>query len=119
MTRVVLDTNVLVSGLLKPHGSPGAIVRLVASGELALSFDARILSEYRQVLLRPAFGFRPADVEALLEQIQAAGALAAARPLAHSLPDSDDEMFLEVAIATGAEYLITGDARHFPLARRS
>ena len=114
---VVLDTNVLVSGLLNPYGPPGQIVAMAASGKLSLCFDARILGEYRAVLLRPKFGFRPNHVEVLLEQIQAVGESVAASPLPHPLPDRDDEAFLEVAIVAAAEYLVTGNLRHYP--RRS
>lgn len=66
--RIVLDTNVLVSGLLNPYGAPGQIARMVATGEISLCFDARILGEYRDVLVRPRFGFRAEHVDALLEQ---------------------------------------------------
>ena len=65
---IVVDTNVLVSGLLNPYGAPGQIVNLIAAGELSLAFDARILGEYRNVLLRPAFSFRLGHVHALLER---------------------------------------------------
>ena len=112
--RIVLDTNVLVSGLLNPYGPPGQIVVLVAAGEVSLCFDARILAEYREVLLRPKFDFHARHVEALLEQIRAAGASAAAAPLRDPLPDRDDEPFLEVAIAAPADYLVTGNPRHYP-----
>jgi uncharacterized protein len=112
--NVVLDTNVLVSGLLNPYGAPGRIVELVASGELSLRFDTRILGEYREVLLRPAFSFRVEQIESLLEQIRSAGALVATVPLPHRLPDHDDEPFLEVAMAAGADCLVTGNLRHYP-----
>lgn len=62
--KVVLDTNVLVSGLLQPFGLSGQIVSLVASGELVLCHDARILAEYREVLLREKFRFDPERIEA-------------------------------------------------------
>ena len=107
--RVVLDTNVLVSGLLKPYGTPGEIVRMTSAGTMALCHDARIMTEYRDVLLRPRFGFRPADVNALLDQIQACGYPVAASPLPRPLKDRDDEIFLEAALAGGAAYLITGN----------
>jgi hypothetical protein len=60
--KIVLDTNVLVSGLLTPYGSSGKIVRMIFSGDLTLILDARILSEYRDVLVRPKFGFNKDDV---------------------------------------------------------
>ncbi|MBE0618826.1 MAG: putative toxin-antitoxin system toxin component, PIN family, partial [Proteobacteria bacterium] len=56
---IVLDTNVLVAGLLSPFGPPGQIARMVSSEDLHLCVDARILSEYAEVLRRPRFGFAP------------------------------------------------------------
>ena len=112
--RIVLDTNVLVSGLLNPYGAPGRIVQMVAAGELALCFDARILCEYREVLLRTKFSFSPEHVDALLDQIRTAGEPVSAWPLARSLLDPSDAPFLEVALAAGADCLVTGNARHYP-----
>lgn len=112
--KIVLDTNVLVSGLLQPFGPSGQIVRLVAAGDLALCHDPRILVEYQEVLRRGKFGFDPERVDALLEQIRAGGIPVAARPLAIRLPDSDDEPFLEVALAGRAQCLVTGNLKHYP-----
>ncbi len=112
--RVVLDTNVLVSGLLSPFGNPAEIVRMVASGELSLCLDARTMSEYGEVLRRPKFGFEGDEVTALLDQIEHCGCTVAAGPLPVSLPDRDDDPFLEVAVAGGAECLVTGNVVHFP-----
>ena len=111
--RIVLDTNVLVSGFLRPYGVPGEIVRMVSSGTLELCHDSRILGEYREVLLRPKFGFRPIDVEALLEQIKFSGSPVASEPLSVTLPDPDDGAFLEAALSGKAAYLVTGNAKHF------
>ena len=112
--RIVLDTNVLVSALLSPFGPPAEILRLVTTGTVRLCHDARILGEYRQVLLRPAFPFRPLQVESLLDQIEADGEPITAFALSDRLPDPDDEAFLEVALAADARYLVTGTLRHFP-----
>ena len=112
--RIVLDTNVLVSALLSPFGPPAEILRLVTTGTVRLCHDARILGEYRQVLLRSAFPFRPLQVESLLDQIEADGEPITAFALSDRLPDPDDEAFLEVALAADARYLVTGNLRHFP-----
>jgi putative PIN family toxin of toxin-antitoxin system len=117
--KIVLDTNVLVSGLLQAFGPSGQIVRLVASGELVLCHDVRILAEYQEVLLRKKFRFDPERVKALLEEIKAGGIPVAARPLAIRLPDSDDEPFLEIALASEAQYLVTGNIKHYPAEARS
>ena len=112
--NIVLDTNVLVAGLLSPFGPCGEIVRMVSSGEITLSFDARILTEYEEVLDRPKFKFEKDKVSALLDQIEHRGLTVAASPLTQSLPDIDDDPFLEVAIAAKVECLITGNHVHFP-----
>ena len=112
--RIVLDTNVLVAGLLSPFGPPGEIVRMVSSGELTLCLDARVLSEYAEVLGRPRFGFDEDAVAALLDYMEYRGLVVASSPLPEALPDSDDEPFLEIALACGAEYLVTGNRAHFP-----
>lgn len=116
--KVVLDTNVLVSGLLSPFGSVGEIAQMVTSGILELCYDARILSEYRDVLLRPKFSFEQIHVDYLLDQIKACGHLISAKPLAKKLPDLNDEPFLEVALAGKAECLVTGNLKHYPPKKR-
>jgi len=111
--KLVLDTNVLVSGLLNPHGPPGRIVALVAGGSLALHYDARMLSEYEAVLRRQRFAFPPVLVDLVLHQIVAQGLRTTGVPLPRTLPDPDDEPFLEVAVSAGCP-LVTGNLRHFP-----
>ena len=111
--RVVIDTNVLVSGVLNPHGTPGRILNLLLAGNLTLLHDDRILSEYREVLFRPAFGFPRRDVDDLLDFLELAGEHVSARPLPLLLPDPEDLPFLEVASSGAADALISGNIRHF------
>lgn len=116
--KVVIDTNVIVSGLISPFGSSGEIIRMVASGDLQLCYDARILSEYQDVLVRKKFPFDQIRVGDLLEQIKACGYVATGKPIAKRLPDINDEPFLEVAFGGRAEYLVTGNLKHYPANRR-
>ena len=111
--RVVIDTNVLVSGIINPHGSPGRVVDLIVSQAITVVFDDRILSEYRDVLLRPVFAFQPGDVNALLDFIGFSGEHVTAGPVDLILPDSTDLPFLEVAIAGSVDALVTGNLRHY------
>ena len=112
--KIVLDTNVLVSGLLNPYGPPGQITQMIPRGDFTLCFDARILAEYREVLARPRFSFDEGDVDTLLNFIEVTGHLTSTVPLAQQLPDPDDDMFLEVAIGAQAACIVTGNHRHFP-----
>lgn len=115
---IVLDTNVLVSGLLNPHGAPGRVVDLVIAGEVRVAYDDQLVAEYREVLIRPKFSFDPRDVREVLRGLTADGVPVTARPVAATLPDPDDLPFLEVALAARAEALVTGNLRHFPTRSR-
>lgn len=116
--RVVIDTNVLVSGLLSPYGASAEIVRMLVAGSLDLLYDARIVSEYREVLLRPKFSFDKVYVSQLIEFITHFGVPVASTPIFRHLSDLDDEPFLEVAISGKAECLITGNVVHYPVKSR-
>ncbi len=115
--RIVLDTNVLVSGLLSPQGPPGRILDLVVAGKHQLLLDDRIVAEYRAVLSRPRFGFAPDDVAALVEFLEATGEWVAAQPSELTLADPGDLPFAQVAAAGLAHTLVTGNPRHFPASR--
>jgi uncharacterized protein len=110
--RIVLDTNVVVSGLLSEAGTPAQVVDLCISGDIELVVDQRIVSEYRMVLNRPTLRLDPGDVKDFLRLTDYAEHVVSA-PLAFSLPDPTDEPFLEVAIASGADALVTGNGKHF------
>lgn len=111
---VVLDINILMSGLLRAHSKPATILRLVATAALRVAYDERILAEYRDVLGRPKFPFSPEQIKVFLDQIEADGVPVAALPLSVVLPDPDVAHFLEVAVAAHADALITGNTRHYP-----
>ena len=116
---LVIDTNVLISALLKAESVPASVLRCVLSGDALIAYDARILLEYQEVLSRPRFGFSTVLTDQLLRYLVDIGLVVAAAPLTVSLPDPDDAKFLEVCLATGARAtLITGNVRHFPLSSR-
>ena len=71
--RIVLDTNVLVAGLLSANGPPAWIVEAVLAGELELALDMAIREEYEEVLRRPEFRFGAGHVEDLLAAIDQFG----------------------------------------------
>lgn len=114
--RLVVDTDVLVSGLLTPGGPPARLVDLIVDGQVHLLIDDRILDEYRRVLTRGRFGFNPDDVAALLRFVELSAESVTAARIRFALPDASDRPFLEVAISGGADALVTGNLRHYPAA---
>jgi len=116
--KIVVDTNIIVSGLLTPFGPSGEIVRMVSAGRFILLYDPRILLEYQEVLYRPKFQFDKEKIDTLLDFVIQNGQLVSTIPLKNSLPDPDDEAFLEVAIAGSAGCLVTGNKSHFPASSR-
>ena len=110
---VVIDTNSLVSALWSRSGAPARAVGLVLSGHLIPCYDHRIMLEYRQVLQRPKFRFRPSEINALLDWFKQTGRSVIPAPVDISFVDEADRKFYEVAKYCGA-VLITGNLKHFP-----
>jgi putative PIN family toxin of toxin-antitoxin system len=115
MTRLVLDTNVLVSGMINAFGSPGRILDLVREGNAELVVDDRILAEYTDVLNRPKFRtyFTPHDVRDIIIFMEQNAHYVVSTRHVTSLPDPDDIPFLEVALSAGVP-LVTGNMNDFP-----
>ena len=111
--RIVLDTNVLVSAMLTGGGASDFALQLVLQGAVALLADSRILAEYDEVTARPRFKFDEKERRVLLDVLAYLAEPVVASPLRVSLPDPDDRMFVEVAIAGGADAIVTGNTRHF------
>lgn len=86
MMKIVLDANVLVAGLLSPFGPCGDIVRMVSSGNLTLCVDARVLSEYHEVLKRPKFQFDADRVASILDYIEHSSWAVSSAPFLHHCP---------------------------------
>lgn len=116
--KAVLDTNVVVSGLISEGGPCGQILGLAFDGALHLCVDDRILAEYQAVLPRPRFGLLLGHAAETLETIRLIAEPVVPLPLGARLPDPSDLPFLEVAAACEA-VLVTGNLRHFPARARA
>jgi putative PIN family toxin of toxin-antitoxin system len=110
----VLDTSVLVSGLLSPSGPPGRLVDVLLGRRLRLALDDRVEIEYGEVLARPRLGIEAVRRQAFLAILQFQEHVIA-MPWPHPAPpDQDDVVFLEVALQTPARTVVTGNLGHFP-----
>jgi len=113
MKQWVIDTNVIVSGLMTPSGSSAQIIDAVLNGQVKLVYDSRILKEYRDVLSRPRLKLPPMKIQALLVSMHRQLLVS---PSVSGIigPDSDDIIFIEAALATTDKTIITGNLMHFP-----
>ena len=113
MFNAVLDTNILVSGLLSAKGNPARIMNAFRDKRFNLFYTGEILGEYRDVLFREKFGLHVKDVNEILDLIHIFGFLVISDKSKLSLSDEDDRIFYDAAKVTNA-YLITGNVKHYP-----
>ena len=114
----VIDTNVLVSAMLKFQSVPGKIANEALLGDLIPLLSEEIIAEYREVLARPKFKFDQKNVEILIDGIVDRGIFVDAVPVEEMIPDPKDIVFYEVVMEGRKEhddtYLVTGNTKHFP-----
>lgn len=114
----VIDTNVLVSAMLKWNSVPGNVVSFAFDGTIIPVFNSSILKEYREVLARPKFHFPVEIINDVIEAIENSGLCVEADNLEIALPDPKDRVFYEVVMEerkTEDAYLVTGNIKHFPI----
>lgn len=122
LLRVVFDTNVIVSAALASQkdlvaqGRPSLCLQLALNGLVDLALSPELFSEYEAVLMRPKFDFPRAAVRTLLAEIRASATLVEhVEGLSSELvSDSHDLPILATAVAAAADYLVTGNIKHFP-----
>jgi len=113
--RAVYDCMVFLQGAARPAGPAAACLRLVDDGNVVLCISTEILNEVRDVLTRPETLRRFPElsiewVAAFVGHLELKGIVFAKVPKAVILPrDPKDEPYVNLAIATGAKYLITRD----------
>src|SRR5260221_7926993 len=114
MIRVVLDTNIVVSAMLRSGGLPEAVFNLAVDRNVQLYISQPILDEYEEVLRRPRLDIHPDKVTHALTRIRQASLLVTPTTRVAAASDPDDNIFLECAEAASAHYLVTGNLRDFP-----
>jgi putative PIN family toxin of toxin-antitoxin system len=112
--RLVVDTNVLVSAALEPEGLPRAVLTIAVTRPAKLYISPEILDEYRRVLARREFRLGRGFRQGLLHLITNRARLVRPSRTLEVARDPDDNIFLECADAADADYLVTGNSKHFP-----
>ena len=115
--KVVLDTNVVVSGLLTRGGVCAAIMDQMRTGTFQLCVNGQIAAEYAEVISRSELSIPEGPVSDFLDFVRHRAERVDAALSAAELPDESDLPFLEVALAAEA-VLVTGNTRHFPAKAR-
>ena len=113
----VIDTNVLVSAMLKWDSVPGNILELTYGGTIIPLLNAHIIKEYRDVLARSKFHLTADIIDGAIGELERLGVFLDADTLDAELPDPKDRVFYEVVMEkrkSEAAYLVTGNIRHFP-----
>jgi uncharacterized protein len=112
--RLVVDANIVVSAALKPEGLQRTVLLLAITKPVWLYVSASIFAEYRDVLSRRELQIRRGLRQQLVQLIgkRAHWVVPARRLQVASEPG--DNIFLECADAARADYLLTGNTRHFP-----
>jgi len=114
--RLVLDTNLLVSALLKPGSVPDRLLTIIWAGAALVLYDARMTDEYRTVLARAKFrAIDRARIDELFARLLAHGEeISGAREWTAAMRDDDDRIFVEVALAGRADAIVTGNLKDYP-----
>ena len=116
----VIDTNVLVSALLKWDSVPGNVLQFTITGVVTPVLNEDILREYREVLLRKKLHFPESIVDAILDNLAAQAVFINEEKLDVNLPDPKDVVFYEVVMEERKKqdaFLVTGNLKHFPVER--
>lgn len=112
--KAVIDTNVLVSAVLNPAGTPARVVEAARTQKLTAVLSPAVMAEYAGVLYRARFGFPPDWVASLLTDLDTLGLWLPDVPLTlPALPDPTDAPFIALAKTSGAA-IVTDNLRHFP-----
>lgn len=114
----VIDTNVLVSALLKNGSVPWQVAEEALHGDIIPVVNDEILSEYEDVLNRPKFRFDKRAVKVLLDEFRHRAVFAEAGLIEDVIPDEKDVVFYAVLMEKRKEeeaYLVTGNLKHFPV----
>ena len=94
----VIDTNVLVSAMLKWQSIPGSVLEFAFEGIIVPLLNTEIVNEYREVLAREKFGFTEDIITDVISSLEKNGIKVDADNIEIDLPDPNDRVFYEVVM---------------------
>jgi putative PIN family toxin of toxin-antitoxin system len=111
--RAVIDTNILVSGLIRKQGLPGQVLRHLRDGDFTFIYSVPIMVEVVEVLSRPQiqhkYQVESEDITALINLVRLRGELVSPNRKIDACRDPKDNRFLEAAIEGNADIIVSGD----------
>ncbi len=113
----VIDTNVLVSAMLKWTSVPGNILEFAISGTLIPVLNDEIVAEYRNVLMRDRFHLTKDIVDNIIQALEEHGEYINTDNMDYDMPDPKDVVFYAIVMEKRKDedaYLVTGNIKHFP-----
>ena len=114
----VIDTNVIVSSILKSDSIPGLIIKLVERGTIVPLLNEEIISEYLEVLSRNRFNIDSKRIDDLIKTIETKAIFLEREQVLEDFIDKDDIVFFEIVMSarsTMDAYLVTGNMKHYPI----
>ncbi|MBI2332562.1 MAG: putative toxin-antitoxin system toxin component, PIN family [Chloroflexi bacterium] len=110
--RVAIDTNVLISAIIKPQNRMGLVIVHLRKGDYVLLYSEELLDELTEVLARPKlrkYGMNPEMVSAFIDIILAKGESVDLLTVLDVCRDPDDNLLLSLAVDGEADYVVSGD----------
>lgn len=108
MVRIVLDTNILVSGLLYP-GKPRRLIDLTIRGRIEAVSSIEMIDELRGVLSREKFGLSKEEQAAMIDFVIRLVSITVLKSKFKAVKDPDDDMVINTAYDGKAVYIVSGD----------
>jgi len=113
MLRAVIDTNILISGVISPHGRPRAILEHWYDQDFVLIISQTQMMEVKQVMeyphLRARLRLHDRDRARLLHALQSYAETVTVESVEPVCRDPDDDLILAAAVVGKADYLVSGD----------
>lgn len=114
----VIDTNVIVSSMLRSGSIPDEVVQLALEGPIIPLVNQEILDEYEEVLTRNKFGFDEVKIKRMIDDLSKRAIFLDKTKTDEIFPDPDDAVFYKIVMTArkvADAYLVTGNIKHFPI----